>query len=247
MRAVILAGGKGTRLAPYTNVFPKPLVPIGDMPILQVVICQLKQCGFTHITLTVGHLATLLQAFFRDGSQFGVKIDYVVEDKPLGTAGPLAFVPGLDETFLVMNGDLLTTLDYGELVRYHRQMGTVATVAMHKRQVKIDLGVIQLDGGNRIKAYTEKPKYDYNVSMGVYVFEPHILEHIPSGEYFDFPTLVQHLLDHEEPVSGYPFSGYWLDIGRPDDYQQAVIDFEHMRSMFLREQKDEVEHSPGRP
>jgi NDP-sugar pyrophosphorylase family protein len=244
MRAVILAGGKGTRLAPYTNVFPKPLVPIGDMPILQVVIHQLTQCGFTHITLTVGHLATLLQAYFQDGTQFGTKIDYVVEDKPLGTAGPLAFVPGLNETFLVMNGDLLTTLDYGELVQYHKQQGTVATVAMHKRHVKIDLGVIQLNGGNRIQGYTEKPQYDFDVSMGIYVFEPSILEHIPAGEYFDFPTLVQTLLANEVAISGYPFSGYWLDIGRPDDYRQAVIDFEKMRSVFLMEQEHAVASSP---
>jgi NDP-sugar pyrophosphorylase family protein len=238
MRAVILAGGKGTRLAPYTKVFPKPLVPIGDMPILQVVICQLRQYGFTHITLTVGYLATLFQAFFGDGSRHGVKIYYVLEDKPLGTAGPLRFVPGLDETFLVMNGDLLTTLDYVDLLRYHKQMGTVATVAMHKRRVKIDLGVIRLDGRNRIEGYVEKPEYEYNVSMGIYVFEPGILEYIPLGQYFDFPSLVHRLLESDQAITGYPFDGYWLDIGRPDDYEQAVLDFEKMRSVFLLEHKD---------
>jgi NDP-sugar pyrophosphorylase family protein len=236
MRAVILAGGKGTRLAPYTNVFPKPLVPVGDMPILEVVINQLRHYGFTHVTLAVGHLATLLQAFFSDGAQHGVQIDYVIENEPLGTAGPLAFVPGLDDTFLVMNGDLLTTLNYVELLEYHKRMGAVATVAMHKRQVKVDLGVIHLDGGNRITGYVEKPEYDYNVSMGIYVFEPCILEHIPSGQYFDFPSLVHQLLQDGELIAGYPFDGYWLDIGRPDDYQQAVLDFEKMRSVFLLEQ-----------
>ena len=235
MRAVILAGGKGTRLAPYTSVFPKPLVPIGDMPILQVVIHQLRHYGFTHITLTVGHLATLLQAFFQDGSQYGVRIDYVIEDEPLGTAGPLVFVPDLKEAFLVMNGDVLTTLNYTELVQYHKRMGAVATVAMHRRQVKIDLGVIQLDGDNRVKGYIEKPVYDYDVSMGIYVFSPRVLSYIPSGKYFDFPDLVHRLLESGETIIGYPYEGYWLDIGRPDDYEQAVRDFEKMRSRFLLE------------
>jgi len=235
MRAVILAGGKGTRLAPYTSVFPKPLVPIGDMPILQVVIHQLRHYGFTHITLTVGHLATLLQAFFQDGSQYGVRIDYVIEDEPLGTAGPLVFVPDLKEAFLVMNGDVLTTLNYTELVQYHKRMGAVATVAMHRRQVKIDLGVMQLDGDNRVRGYIEKPLYDYDVSMGIYVFAPRVLSYIPSGKYFDFPDLVHRLLESGETIIGYPYEGYWLDIGRPDDYEQAVRDFEKMRSRFLLE------------
>ena len=245
MRAIILAGGKGTRLAPYTSIFPKPLVPIGDMPILLVVIQQLRHYGFTHVTLTVGYLATLLQTFFQDGSQYGVKIDYVVEDKPLGTAGPLACVPDLHETFLVMNGDVLTTLNYTELVDYHVRMGAVATVAMHRREVKIDLGVIQLDGGNRIKGYIEKPLYNYHVSMGIYVFDPCVLSYIPAGQYLDFPDLVQRLLASGKPVMGYLYDGYWLDIGRPDDYEQATQDFEKMRSEFLLEERHEVEHSSG--
>ena len=245
MRAVILAGGKGTRLAPYTSVFPKPLVPIGDMPILQVIIHQLRHYGFTHITLTVGHLATLLQAFFRDGGQYGVRIDYVIEDEPLGTAGPLVFVPDLKEAFLVMNGDVLTTLNYTELVQYHKRMGAMATVAMHRRQVKIDLGVIQLDGDNRVKGYIEKPLYDYNVSMGIYVFAPRVLSYIPSGKYYDFPDLVHRLLESGETIVGYPYEGYWLDIGRPDDYEQAVQDFEKMRSRFLLEQEHEMASPSG--
>ena len=235
MRAVILAGGKGTRLAPYTSVFPKPLVPIGDMPILQVVISQLRHYEFTHVTLTVGYLAALLQTYFQDGTRYGVKIDYVVEDHPLGTAGPLAFVPGLDETFLVMNSDLLTTLNYADLVRYHKSRQGIATVAMHKREIKIDLGVIQLDGDQRIKGYIEKPMYKYDVSMGVYVFEPRVLSYIPPGQRFDFPSLVNRLLENGETIVGYPFDGYWLDIGRKDDYEQAIQDFERMRSVFLLE------------
>jgi len=245
MRAVILAGGKGTRLAPYTSVFPKPLVPIGDMPILQVVIHQLRHHGFDHITLSVGYLATILQTFFQDGIQYGVQIDYAVESKPLGTAGPLAGIPGLDDAFLVMNGDILTTLDYAELVAWHKRTGAVATVAMHKRTVTIDLGVIQLDGDNLIKDYLEKPTYHYNVSMGVYVFDRRVLRYIPADTYFDFPSLVRRLLDNGEAVAGYPYDGYWLDIGRPDDYERAVQDFESMRSTFLPEQEDDLAYSFG--
>jgi NDP-sugar pyrophosphorylase family protein len=246
MRAVILAGGKGTRLVPYTNVFPKPLVPIGDMPILEVVIRQLCHHGFTHITLAIGHLATLMQTFCRDGSQYGIKIDYAVEDKPLGTAGPLVFIQGLDETFLVMNGDILTTLSYTDLLEYHRRTGAIATIAMHKRSIKIDLGVIQLNGNNRIKGYIEKPLYNYDVSMGVYIFEPRVLRHIPAGSYFDFPNLVHRLLENGEAIAGYPYDGYWLDIGRPDDYAQAVQDFESMRSRFLPEEAGNgVAHTLG--
>jgi NDP-sugar pyrophosphorylase family protein len=135
-----------------------------------------------------------------------------------------------------MNGDLLTTLDYAELVRFHKERGGVATVAMHRKEVKVDLGVIQLDGGNRIEGYIEKPTYHFDVSMGVYVFEPHVLQYIPRGDYFDFPSLVHRLLENDELVVGYPYQGYWLDIGRKDDYEQAVQDFEAMRPIFLREQ-----------
>lgn len=235
MRAIILAGGKGTRLAPYTSVFPKPLMPVGDMPILEIVISQLRHYGITHVTLAVGHLAMLLQAFFGDGARHGIQIDYAFEDRPLGTAGPLALIPGLQETFIVMNGDVLTTLDYSDLVRYHEQTQATATIAIHRREVKIDLGVIELNGGNRIVGYIEKPRYDYSVSMGIYVFEPTVIPYIPRGEYLDFPDLIHRLLDNREMVVGYPNTGYWLDIGRPDDYAQAVQDFEGMRSQFLLE------------
>jgi NDP-sugar pyrophosphorylase family protein len=241
MRAVILAGGKGTRLAPYTSVLPKPLMPVGDMPILEIVISQLERRGITQITLAVGHLATLLQTFFGDGSRYGVQIDYAFEEQPLGTAGPLALIPGLDEPFIVMNGDVLTTLDYSALMQYHRRQQACATIAMHKREVHIDLGVIEMDGGNRIRGYIEKPRYDYRVSMGIYVFEPCVIPYIPVGEYFDFPNLIHRLLESGEIVVGYPYNGYWLDIGRPDDYTQAVQDFESMRSEFLMEYADGVE------
>ena len=235
MRAVILAGGKGTRLAPYTTVFPKPLVPIGDMPILEVVVRQLRAAGVNQITMAVGHLAELLMAFFGDGSRFRVQIDYSREDQPLGTAGPLAQIGGLENTFLVMNGDVLTTLDYTALVMYHREHRAAATIAMHQRSVKIDLGVIEVSDDNRVVEYIEKPAHDYRVSMGIYVFEPSVLRYVERGVRLDFPELIWKLLADNQPVFGYPYEGYWLDIGRPDDYAQAVDEFEQMRDQFLPE------------
>ncbi|HZW04153.1 MAG TPA: sugar phosphate nucleotidyltransferase [Anaerolineaceae bacterium] len=235
MKAVILAGGKGTRLAPYTKILPKPLMPIGDMPVLEVLIRQIVHAGVDEVVLTVGHLAELLQAFFNDGKQYGCKIRYSFEEEPLGTAGPLAMVGGLTETFLVLNGDVLTTLKVGDLVRFHKEQGAIATIAMHRRQVKVDLGVIQCNGGSEVVGYIEKPVYDYSVSMGIYVFEPAVLEYIPPGKFLDFPNLVHKLLGAGERVVGYPFSGYWQDLGRQDDYEQAAADFERMRAEFLPE------------
>jgi NDP-mannose synthase len=235
MKAVILAGGKGTRLAPYTKILPKPLMPIGEMPVLEVLIRQLKREGVDEIILTVGHLAGLLRAFFNDGAEYGVKISYSYEDHPLGTAGPLALVEGLDDTFVVTNGDVLTNLRIGELVKFHKEQGAAATIAMHRRKVRIDLGVILCDSGPEVVGYIEKPTYDYSVSMGIYVFEPRVVEYIPCGEYLDFPNLVHKLLGAREKVVGYHFEGYWQDLGRPDDYDQANLDFENMRSEFLPE------------
>jgi NDP-mannose synthase len=235
MKAVVLAGGKGARLAPYTRILPKPLMPIGDMPILEVLLRQMKQAGIEDVVLTVGHLAQLLRTFFLDGSQWGVKIAYSHEQTPLGTAGPLSLIGGLDSTFLVTNGDVLTTLDLRELLAFHRAQGSIATIAVHHRQVKIDLGVVQWDGEHCIGGYIEKPTYDYTVSMGIYVFEPRVLNYIPFNVYLDFPDLVLKLIAAGEKVAGYSFDGYWMDLGRPDDYAQAAKDFTCMREQFLRE------------
>ncbi len=236
MKAVILAGGKGTRLAPYTKILPKPLMPIGDMPVLEVIIRQLKREGVDEVVLTVGHLAELMRAFFSDGEHFGLKISYSYEDHPLGTAGPLALVPDLNETFIVTNGDVLTSLRVRDLVKFHKEQGAAATIAMHRRKVKVDLGVILCNGGPEVVGYIEKPTYDYSVSMGIYVFEPRVLDYVPCGEYLDFPNLVHKLLGAREKVVGYPFEGYWQDLGRPDDYEQANIDFERMHDEFLGEE-----------
>jgi NDP-sugar pyrophosphorylase family protein len=233
MKAVVLAGGKGARLAPYTTILPKPLMPIGDMPILEVMLHQMKEAGIEQVILTVGHLSELLHAFFKDGSQLGIDISYSYEKSPLGTAGPIALVDGLDETFLVTNGDVLTTLNLRELIKFHREQKAIATIASHHRQSKIDLGVIQTDGDSRITGYIEKPVYDFLVSMGIYVFEPAVMAYIKRDEHLDFPDLVKKLITAGERVMGYAFNGYWEDLGRPDDYARASKDFENMRAQFL--------------
>jgi NDP-sugar pyrophosphorylase family protein len=233
MKAVVLAGGKGSRLAPYTTILPKPLMPIGDIPILEVLLLQMKDAGIDQIVLTVGHLSELLRAFFKDGSEFGLNITYSYEKIPLGTAGPISLVNGLDETFLVTNGDVLTTLNMKDLIRFHHEQNAILTIASHQRQSKIDLGVIQVDGGSRITGYIEKPVYDFMVSMGIYVFDPSVLPFIPRNEYLDFPDLIKKLILAGEKVVSYKFDGYWEDLGRPDDYARATRDFESMRPQFL--------------
>jgi len=233
VRVVILAGGKGVRLAPLTEVIPKPLVPLGGMPIIEIVIRQLAAQGFQRITLAVGFLSELIQAYFQDGAKWGVKIDYSVEQEPLGTAGPLSLIPDLTKTFMVMNADILTNLNYHDLVNHHRGQKCWATIGAYERQVNIDLGVIIKDGHGRIKDYLEKPTSTHLVSMGVYVFEPQVLEFINGFVYLDFPDLMKRLLAAEKPLGYYTFSGYWLDIGRYEDYHRANQEFKSQSSLFL--------------
>jgi len=233
MKAVVLAGGKGTRLAPYTRIIPKPMMPIGDKAILEIMLHQMRLAGIDEVVLTVGHLAGLMRAFFQDGAHLGIHICYSFEDHPLGTAGPLSLIDGLNETFMVCNGDVLTTLNLRELIDFHKQNKGVATIASHLRQVHIDLGVIQVNGDHSIIGYQEKPTIDYLVSMGIYIFEPLVLQYIPKEQYLDFPDLIKILVADNKRVVAYPFDGYWEDLGRADDYEQANIDFEQMRSQFL--------------
>jgi NDP-sugar pyrophosphorylase family protein len=226
MRVVILAGGKGTRLLPYTTVLPKPLMPVGDRPILEILVRQLRRHGFSRFTLAVGYLAELIEAYFSDGNKYGVTMGYSREEKPLGTIGSLSLVGGLDETFLVMNGDVLTDLDFQELVAFHREKKAVATIATYKKDVKIDLGVLEVGEEWELKDYREKPTLSYKVSMGVYVFEPEILSFIEPHQYLDFPDLVLKLIKAGKKVVSFPFDGYWLDIGRHEDYVRAQEEFE---------------------
>lgn len=228
MKTVILAGGKGTRLKPYTTVFPKPLMPIRDKPILEIVIEQLKSHGLDDIIMAVGHYAELIKAFFGDGSKHGVKITYSREDTPLGTVGALSLIMDeLDSTFLMMNGDVLTDIDYSKLVENHKKSGAMVTISLKKRNVNIDFGIVEIDDENTITDYTEKPTIDYHVSMGVYVLEPEVLDYIPAGEKMDFPELMKTLISDGKKINGFIHEGYWLDIGRPEDYDKANQDIEN--------------------
>ena len=229
MQAVILAGGQGTRLAPFTKVFPKPLVPIGEKPILDMIIRQLRHFGFQRVTLAVGYMAEMIQTYVRNGEQYGIKIDYSFEEEPLGTVGPLSQMMKLDENFLVMNGDIITDLNFRELMAFHKEQNAIATIGVYQKNYKIDLGIVQSGDGYAITDYVEKPTYTFKVSMGVYAFNIAVLQHIEPKKYLDFPNLVKQLLKNRKKVISYPFDGYWLDIGNHDDYQQAVEEFEAIK------------------
>jgi len=235
MKAVILAGGKGTRLAPYTTVFPKPLVPLGHRPILDIIIRQLAYYGMSDIVLTLGYLAELIQAYLScaNGDLSRININTVREKKPMGTAGSLRLVPDLKETFLVMNGDILTSLDYSKLVKYHHENKGILTISMHIKRVKIDLGLIEVAKDNSLTAYIEKPEKEYPVSMGIYVYEPEVINYIKPNTHLDFPDLVLRLLENGEKVVGYPCNDFWMDIGRQEDYVNAQTEFERSPQIFL--------------
>ena len=234
-RAVILAGGKGTRLRPYTVVLPKPLMPIGDYPILEVVIRQLASHGFDHITLAVNHQADLLQAFCGDGSKWGVCIDYSLEDKALGTMGPLRLIRDLPEHFLVMNGDVLTDLDYSDFYDEHSVADRLFTISSYQREQRIDYGVLETNGKGQLKSFLEKPTNHYEVSMGVYMLSRSVLSYVPDGAPYGFDDLMLALLHEQKLITVETFDGYWLDIGRPDDYMQAIEEFGSMKDRFINE------------
>lgn len=225
-RAIILAGGKGTRLKPYTVSLPKPLVPIGNMPILEIVIRQLVKYGFDHITLTVNHMADIIKAFCGDGSKWGILIDYSFENIPLSTMGPLKLLQNLPDNFLVMNGDVLTDLPFDQFYDFHIKSNSIFTISSYQRKHLVDYGVLQINKNQQLVSFTEKPSLSYDVSMGVYMVNRKILDYIPKNTFFGFDHLMLKLIE-----SGvYPMTklhqGYWLDIGRPEDYELACSDFE---------------------
>jgi len=236
MRAIILAGGKGTRLRPYTTTIPKPLVPVGDMSIMEIVIRQLKLSGFDHITVAVNHQANLIRAFFEDGKRWGISIDYSMEDKPLSTMGPLQLIDDLPDYFLVMNGDILTDINYAGFYEAHIESGAIGTIATYQRDVKIDFGVLQYEGvQHRINGFVEKPVEHFNVSMGITMLSREIMRYIPAGIPFGFDDLMLKLIAEQQDVRAYPFNGYWLDIGRPDDYDRANQEYESIIQRLLSE------------
>lgn len=232
-RAVILAGGKGTRLRPYTVVLPKPLMPIGEFPIIEVIIRQLIQHGFDHVTLAVNHQAEIIKAFFSDTSRFDIKIDYSLETTPLGTMGPLQNIDDLPENFLVMNGDILTDLDYTGFHDTHAGNKEIFSISSHNRVQKIDYGTLEFSNDGYLTDFKEKPKLSYQVSMGIYMLNRSVLEYIPEGKQYGFDQLMLDLMSSGKQPKVQQFDGYWLDIGRPDDYMLAIEEFEQMKERFI--------------
>jgi NDP-mannose synthase len=220
MRAIILAGGKGSRLRPYTTVLPKPLMPVNGQPILEIILRQLRYYGFTHVTVALGHLAHLVQAVLGNGDAHDLTIDYSVEDVPLGTSGPLALIPNLSGTFLVMNGDVLTNINFLELVEFHKEQRSAVTIASHRRKVEIDYGVLRRNDYHLV-GYDEKPRIHYEVSMGIYVFNSAVLRFIKPGEHMDIPDLIRMVVSDGEKVTCFPFDDIWFDLGRIDDFHMV--------------------------
>jgi NDP-sugar pyrophosphorylase family protein len=232
-RAIILAGGKGSRLKPYTIVLPKPLIPVGDYPILEIIIKQLVHYGFNHITMAVNHQAELIAAFFGDGSKWNVKIDYSMEDKPLGTVAPLKLIDNLPEDFLVMNGDVLTDLNFHEFHNHHIKNNSPFTISGYERQVTDEFGVLELNKDKQLVNFREKPTHNYCVSMGIYMVNKKSLEYIPENTYFGFDHLMYKMIEMKNHPLVKKFGGKWLDIGRPDDFEQAIEEFENNKPRYL--------------
>lgn len=233
MQAIILAGGKGRRLLPYTTVLPKPLMPIGDYPILEIILRQLYRYGFDDIIISTGYLSELICAYITSRNDLNAYIRFSHEKTPLGTIGPIKQIKNLDDNFLVMNGDVLTDLNYADIFAYHTSKEAIATVATHRRDVHIDFGVIQYDKGNRLQQFIEKPTYSYDVSMGVNILSREVLNQVPDGVPFGIDDLMHILTNKQLPAYCYSHQGFWLDIGCPEDYSISVEEFEKNRSRFL--------------
>lgn len=224
--AVLLAGGKGTRLYPYTVALPKPLVPIGDKPIMEILIIRLAKLGFNKIIITVNHQADIIMAYFGDGSKWSVSIEYSMEDRPLGTMGPIKLLKDLPDDFLIMNGDVLTDLDYSAFLDEHIRAGNIFTIASFKRELKSEYGVLEISN-NKLIDFREKPITCHDVSMGVYAAQKKILSFIPDNTHYGFDDLMSRMLEEKVSVGVERHFGYWKDIGIPDDYAMACKDLEN--------------------
>lgn len=233
MKALILVGGKGTRLKPYTNTIPKPLLPVGEKPILEIILMQLKNSGVKEVVLGVGHMSQLFESFFGNGSRLGISISYSFEEKPVGTAGAIAYsINHFQEDFFVMNGDLLTTLDFKAMYLHHKNNSASGTIAIHKREVKLDFGIVETDEKGQLVNYTEKPSYFYDFGMGVNILNVDAVRPIvKKGQYLDMPDLMLQLRNKGRSIQTYQEDCFWLDMGRPDDYDEA-------NRVFIEREKD---------
>lgn len=234
MRAIIMAGGKGRRLLPYTAVIPKPLVPIGgERAILDVVIHQLKRSGVDHITIAVNHFANFIMAYAGNGSKYGITIDYSVEEKPLHTIGPLTLIRDLPENFLVINGDTLSTVDYGKFYDEHVRRKNMISIVIKKREVKADFGIVEFDASGRLTAFKEKPTHYSHVSTGINCFHRSVIEKLEKGKWYGFDDLMRDNLARGEKVWVHNFDGLWFDIGRPEDYHHVNENYENLKKEFF--------------
>ena len=232
MEAVVLAGGKGTRLQPLTDEIPKPLAPIGDRPIIDILLTRMRKCGVKRVHVAVNHLAHLIRDSVGDGERFGLEIVYAEESEPLSTVGPVKTIVNLPEHFLVANGDILTDLDFAALYNYHLRCNPLITVATHQRTNLVDYGVLEVDGDGRVTSFKEKPTRQLMVSMGIYVFSREILNLVPENGPFGFDDLMHLMLKQGKAVQTYRYDGYWLDVGRLDDFHQAQRDIKRVRKLF---------------
>ena len=234
MRAVILAGGKGSRLLPFTLAIPKPLVPIGDLPILEILIRQLAGQGFERVTISVGYLAGLIRAFCGNGEQWRIPIDYLYEEEPLGTIGCLGHLADLaDDRILVVNGDTLTDLDMAQVYAAHNCQDAL-TICANQRSVEIDFGVLETTDGDLLASYAEKPTLSYRVSMGINVLSAWAIgRYIPPGRRLDTPELVGRLLADGQRVRIRDTNAYWLDLGRLKDLEAGIAAYQAEPRRFL--------------
>lgn len=232
MRAVIMTGGKGMRMAPYTKVLPKGLLPVGDQPILEIIVKQLQMYGFQNVSMACGYLAPLIQTYFGDGSKWSVSIDYQVEQEAYGTVGPLKLMKRIDTPFLVINCDVLTTLNLQELFQFHQSGKCHLTIASQKKTIPIELGVLETKR-DQVVNFVEKPTRSAHVSMGIYVMNLEVMEYIPKGMFFDVPDLIHALLADNQCVRHFENDSFWLDIGRPSDYTEANERFPEIEPLLF--------------
>ncbi|MDA9723198.1 sugar phosphate nucleotidyltransferase [Candidatus Pelagibacter sp.] len=220
LTAVILAGGQGTRLRPFTSVLPKPLVPVNGKPILEIIINKLKKNKFKNIIICLSKKNNLIKAYFGDGYKFGVKINYVYEKKPLSTMGPLKLIKKPPKNFLVMNGDVLAGLSLIDFYNFHIKSEKIFSVAVKSIFHQVDYGILKFKK-KKLTEFLEKPKFNYHVSMGIYLVNKELLKLIPSNKFFGFDDLMKKLIKSKQDINIYNSKSSWLDIGRPSDYMKA--------------------------
>ncbi|WP_312470775.1 nucleotidyltransferase family protein [Neobacillus sp.] len=224
---ILMAGGLGTRLRPLTNYVPKPMLKVGDKPILETIIDSFKSFGFTNFILSINYMKEMIKEYFQDGTHLGVNISYIEETKKLGTAGALSLLAEKPiQPFFVMNGDLLTKINFEKLIEFHNKTNSFATMCVREYEYQVPYGVIETEE-HRLLSINEKPVYKSFVNAGIYVLSPEILKFVPKDEFYDMPDLFKKLMNEKQEVSAYPLSEYWLDIGRLDDYEQANTDINH--------------------